>query len=683
MKKILRILFIVAFILGILIIINPNTVQATTVASGKAGQDIIWTLDDSGTLTISGTGKMRNYEFSNIPWNDYRYGRNSIRNVIIEDGITSIGDNAFSSCQDLTCVTIPDSVTSIGNWAFYASREIENIIIPEGVTTIGRCAFYNCSGLENLTIPNSVSHIGDETFKGCSSLISIDISNNVSVIEYGTFYGCENLTNVIIPNRVTIINCNAFKNCSNLTNVTISNSVTDIKDNAFQNCWELNKIVIPESVTYMSGNVFCGCENIAIYGTYNSYAITYAIRNRINYVVIPKEISSTSINIDLSDETYTGNAIKKKIVIKDGDTKLKGGTDYVAKFTNNVNAGTATITISGRGNYKGSKTFDFNIVKKNVNELDIEMLTSNKVYTGSEIVRSVKIKDGEKSLTKGIDYIVTYKNNINVGIAMVTIEGKGNYTGSKDFNFKIVKPMSSITILMSNKDKVCTGTKVTKTIIVKDGNKQLVEGTDYTVTYKNNVNVGTAIVTITGKGYYTGSETKSFNIVKKDMSSLTVSMAAKDKPYTGVKVTKTIVVKNGKIVLKEGTDYTVTYKNNIKAGTAEITITGIDNYKGTVTKSFIILPNKPINFKELQSTQNNVSLQWTASTSGVTGYRVYMYDNSSNKWILKKETTSTSTKITGLNSGTTYKFKVCGFIKDSNKIYHEGAYSTELEIATK
>ena len=136
-------------------------------ANGTCGDNLTWNLTD-GTLTISGTGAMTNYSSSSsVPWSS---SHSSIRTVVINEGVTSIGDYAFRSCNSLTSVTIPNSVTSIGDYAFEYCSSLTSVEIPNSVTSIGDYAFRYCSSLTSVEIPNSVTSIGSSAFSGCSSL---------------------------------------------------------------------------------------------------------------------------------------------------------------------------------------------------------------------------------------------------------------------------------------------------------------------------------------------------------------------------------------------------------------------------------------------------------------------------------------------------------------------------------
>ena len=184
------------------------------------------------------------------------------KSTVIPESVTSIGDEAFNNCSDLTSVTIPESVTSIGNLAFYYCTGLTSVTIPESVTSIGVQAFWGCSGLTSVTIPESVTSIGKGAFLRCSGLTSVNIPNSITSIVNGAFEYCSGLTSVTIPESVTSIGSYAFRGCSGLTSVTIPESVTSIGYEAFYGCSGLTSVTIPESVTSIGYEAFYGCSGL-------------------------------------------------------------------------------------------------------------------------------------------------------------------------------------------------------------------------------------------------------------------------------------------------------------------------------------------------------------------------------------------------------------------------------------
>ena len=227
----------------------------------KDGGEEGWRYDETTkTLYILGSGPMVDYPTSiNRPWYQYR---EEIQSVVIENGITSIGDSAFCECGSLTSVTIPNSVTSIGDVAFYECGSLTRVTIPDSVTSIGETAFWKCTALTSVTIPNRVATIGGRAFMECSSLTSITIPDSVTSIGFAAFSNCGSLASVTLPNGIASISESAFADCHSLTSVTIPDSVTLIGSGAFARCDGLTSVTIPASVTGIGDYAFDGCAKL-------------------------------------------------------------------------------------------------------------------------------------------------------------------------------------------------------------------------------------------------------------------------------------------------------------------------------------------------------------------------------------------------------------------------------------
>ena len=198
--------------------------SVTVIASGVCGENVTWTLDSSDTLTISGTGPMKDFDLDDIqPWHEYVIGKTIM--VVIEDGITHIGSKAFwnetLAQVDMIIMNIPNSVTSIGDEAFSGCK-MSDVDIPDSVISIGESSFAVCD-MTNVIIPDSVTSLGYNAFGG-NYMTSVTISNNVTSIEGSTFFGCTNLTSVTIPDSVAAIGIVAFYHCNSLTDVYYSGS---------------------------------------------------------------------------------------------------------------------------------------------------------------------------------------------------------------------------------------------------------------------------------------------------------------------------------------------------------------------------------------------------------------------------------------------------------------------------
>ena len=241
--------------------------NAFAAATGRCGNSITWTLDDSGNLTLSGSGEMWNNGYDDSPFKDYE-----IRKATVKYGITSIGESAFLGCRGMTELILPNSVTSIGGNAFEGCSGMTELTLQNGVMSIGGNAFEGCSGLTELTLPNGVTSIGDGAFSGCRGLTELILPNSVTSIGDCAFYGCTGLTELILPNSVRSIGDIAFTYCSGLEKITVEsgNSCYDSRDNCNSIIdTEFNTLivgcknsVIPNSVTSIGYYAFYGCSGL-------------------------------------------------------------------------------------------------------------------------------------------------------------------------------------------------------------------------------------------------------------------------------------------------------------------------------------------------------------------------------------------------------------------------------------
>ncbi len=293
----------------------PENIIASGTCGGEGdGTNLSWTLTEDGTLTISGTGQMADYDWNGSPWYDYNY-RNQITAVVIENGVPNIGKHAFYSCTSLTNITIPDSVTVIGEDAFHSCTSLTSVTIPDSVTNIGNYVFKNCSSLASIEIPNNVTGIGSYSFDGCSSLSSITIPDSVTNIGDYAFRSCSNLTSVVIPDSVTSIGTGTFKDCTSLTSVTLSDSVGSIPVAAFENCINLTSIVISDSVTSIGSSAFENCTNLVNITIPDSVKYIYASAFKNCTSIESIEIPTGVMNIN--ESVFSGCSALKMISLGD------------------------------------------------------------------------------------------------------------------------------------------------------------------------------------------------------------------------------------------------------------------------------------------------------------------------------------------------------------------------------
>lgn len=340
--------------------------------------------------------------------------------------------------------------------------------------------------------------------------------------------------------------------------------------------------------------------------------------------------AKTGLRIEpIADQPYTGKAIKPEVTVYDGETLLTPGTDYTVAYKNNTNAcmqpwadpkKAPTVTVKGKGNYSGSDTETFQIVPQSIvlDSKEVVIPDLYLAYTGRALkVAPVVTWNGKKLANKDFEVTTIIDNEdlipvtecIDQGFYIVTIAGKGNYTGTRDISLTVTsKTLLSKVSFKSTKLKDIpwadlqgktlgeTDIQVDEGVILKKGSDELIKDIDYTVTYDTSAKeVGTYTAVFTGIGdTYSGTVTKTFKITGKPITSNKVEIQGLSTlTYNGTARTPelTVIYKDGKIPMKLGTDYTLTYDNNVNAGRkASITITGINGYTGTMKKTFQILP---------------------------------------------------------------------------------------------
>lgn len=224
-----------------------------------SGSSINWKYETgTGTLILTGYGQIPDYsEARPAPWSSYRA---DIKKIVIESGVTSIGEYSFSGCPALTSVAIPASVTQIEDYAFANCSALPAVTIPAGVTEVEDGTFVNCTSLRSVTLPQGISKIGDGAFANCISLPSIDLPLALREIEKGAFSGCKSLATVSFPSaNLRDIEEGAFYNCTSLRSVELPLGLREIDKNAFWGCTALTTLSIPVSVTKIEGGAFGGC----------------------------------------------------------------------------------------------------------------------------------------------------------------------------------------------------------------------------------------------------------------------------------------------------------------------------------------------------------------------------------------------------------------------------------------
>lgn len=263
-------------------------------SNGTCGKNLTWKMDSEGVLTISGEGKMNTYynDSTNVPpWRG-----DALKQVVIEEGVTSIGARAFNHCPNLESISLPSTLTSIGGgdgggvfrgctslkalnipecanlkkveipagasisgFVFQSCTSLESVTIPEGVATVGEGAFLKCSSLKAVKVPSTWTEIQQSTFSGCSALESVELPDTLKVISRYSVTNCKSLKDLTIPGSVKEIAYSAFSGCSSLETLTVEEGVEKIQGYAFAHATSLKNVSLPENLTFLGNNAFQNC----------------------------------------------------------------------------------------------------------------------------------------------------------------------------------------------------------------------------------------------------------------------------------------------------------------------------------------------------------------------------------------------------------------------------------------
>lgn len=592
------------------------------------------------------------------------FGCTALTSVIIPEGIETIGGWAFCQCTSLISVTIPSSVTNIGSWAFgdvknvinnssctdgepwgaltlngevegnyvyeansnktiisvYIGNESE-VTIPEGITAIRYGAFAgvkniinnsSCTEGEpwgaltvngehdgdfiyepntdktilsayignggNVTIPDGVTIIDDEAFEYCTNLVSVTIPEGVEIIESWSFNGCTNLVSVSIPESVTIIGMEAFESCTNLVSVTIPQGISYINNYTFYGCESLQSVTIPEGVETIGEGAFGECsklESVIISkGVTTIDDIAFVRCNNLTSVTIPESV--TTIGEAAFEECYN----LQMVTIPYGVTSIDEAAFRYCEALSSVTIPSSVTSI----------------------EYDafFYCLGMEDVYCSAN-----------PELLSGVEYLPGYETSQEITYhvpeeyleAWESINGFGNSISFVGDVKSIIGEGITIADIAS---QTYTGNTLTPVIEVKDGDKALVEGTDYTVIFPEDdlINAGNYTITIIGKKLYYESAEKTFTINKKALTTTNVADIA-SQTYDGSELIPSITVTDGANTLTEDEDYTVDGPNAIvkDAGSYTYTVRGKGNYSGDIEKTFTINKADPEEPENLVATQ--------------------------------------------------------------------------------
>ena len=227
---------------------EPTEEEVQLLGSGECGTGVTWTLTPDGVLTLSGTGKTEDTPYYRM-WSDYE---NYIKELVVEEGITSIGESLFYELPVLKKVTLPNSLLEIKNQAFLGCASLTEIELPSSLVSLGDYAFSECANITGIRIPGSVPSVGKYCFSGCANLSEVILEEGILYIKYGAFEKCYKLSSVQLPEGMIELDYYAFAECSGLTEVTIPKSVMTIEGYVFSGCSRLTSVTINKNCEFNS-----------------------------------------------------------------------------------------------------------------------------------------------------------------------------------------------------------------------------------------------------------------------------------------------------------------------------------------------------------------------------------------------------------------------------------------------
>lgn len=644
-------------------------------------------------------------------------------NIVVPDTIdgrkvTVLGNSTFQYCtqaSDIESVTLPDSLTTIEKNAFYNCEKLKSVTIPPNVSSIGLAAFVEGLSESSLTEikvdpenPYFSEKDGVVFSKDGTKLIVFPSGRSgdyqipdgtVSVGDYA-FYYCVNVSSITVPGSVRSLGEGAFGNCSSLTKAVLNEGLEEIGEYAFQSSSGIRDIIIPASVKSVGKNglrLSSECrirvlstdtiwaddafrDSALIAGKKDSTLQKYAEDRGYMFV----ELSADN-RIPLQNEwfeqitpeyEYNGKSHEPEIESSESAPELEQGSDYEVTYENNINAGTATVKITGKDIFCGTVERSFKITPDENGMYVCYFAENNETYLettfkGKKVEPEVVI-DG---LVQGKDYTVTYVNNEKPGEARAELTGIGNYKGSETLYFTIYGKLPAADPIA---DQTYTGKELTPAIVIPG----LKAGEDYYMYYEDNQYPGVATVTIYGTGYYKGTATIHFKIIKKTEKFVSnVKLNRTSYTYTGKTIRPSVTVTvNGKKIGSSA--YKLYYKNNKNSGIGTVQVRGTGKYSRiNKTLTFKILPPKTL-LTGLKKANRSFTASWKKNIQA-TGYQIQYAADS--RFIKERKTVTVGKqsairyKISGLKNKKTYYVRIRSYKRVGKKVLYS-SWSTVKKI---
>jgi hypothetical protein len=683
-------------------------------------------------------------------------GCSSLSSIKIPKGVTSIEPRVFEKCSSLSSIKMPEGVTSIEVYAFAYCSSLSSIKIPEGVTSIEGNAFEGCSSLSSIEMPEGVTSIESGAFRGCSSLSSIKIPEGVTSIGNSAFSGCSSLSSIKIPEGVTSIGNSAFSGCSSLSSIKIPEGVTSIEGNAFGACSSLNSIKIPKNVSEIGILVFDECYELVsiyfkgnkpkiIYEDYNDYDLFSGLYDTTVYY--PKNNKTWE---GIESESFGGTNIKwvaydpasLKAAATGEEVQSSESPDEGVEFTDNPEENLSLETDNAnedlspetddpeedpsiepeedaeevpepssspeqeKADTNEKIEDDFGADDVEITELDPTISNEQEETKAGDSVTFSRLIPHSRYLfvmvrDEDADDLLEASNLLYIGQKTADESGTVSFRYMLKESFdspvskifgKQLKDIKNMTITLAKTKYVYDGTSKKPSVTVKDGTKLLRNGQDYTVTYSKNVDVGTATVTVTGKGDYTGTSAVKFVIVKAN-NTIKASNIIKDtsKKTQTVKIKASVKYKakltyssNSKSVKVDSSGKVTIAKNFTGKAVITITSAATSKYNKSVVKITVtVRPSGTVLYKLTNNEKGRVKVTWKKNSS-VSGYRIqYSIDKNFKKGVgtvtIGKNKTTSGT-LSKLKKGKTYYVRIATYKNVRNKVYSSWSKVKKITI---
>lgn len=484
-----------------------------------------------------------------------------LKSISLPESITEISEETFTICESLESIDMP-GVRKIGDEAFSHCYKLVITELPDCLTEIGDWAFANCT-FEYLDLTN-VTHIGEYAFYFCRSLKEVILNDNIEKLESGVFFSCRKLEKIVLPSNLVHISKDCFCD-TGFKSITFNEGLKTIDRRAFDSCEKLSEVVFPESLEYIWNIAFSDCDSLE--------SITIPVNLKVlgfeSFAGCDKltTIYFNAVDCRVCDENKYND---KGYIPRNWATASPFNRTNITNiiFGNTI---TSINSDSGtNGTFEGHNTLELIAIPDSIEEIGdaaFKDCTNLETAVISDSVTEIADDafDGCNKLTiycTENSYAYEYAQTQSINVSTLKIEPIPNQT----YTGKEIKPSISVSYSDESLDK-----------------------TDYTVSYSNNINVGTAKVSVTGTGVFKYLTSKAgFEIVSRKISDAVISEIS-DREYTGKAITPEISVAYNGIALKKGVDYTVSYSDNTEVGTATMTVKGIGNFKGEAKASFEIV----------------------------------------------------------------------------------------------